>query len=369
MKKTPLHPIHKELGAKMISFAGWEMPVQYNGIIEEHLATREKAGLFDISHMGELVVSGNDATEFLDYVTCNDITKIQENQVQYNAIVNEKGGVVDDVTIYKIQDNHYFICSNAANFSLVYEHFLQYNQGKNVTIKNQSTEWHQIAIQGPLAEEIISDYFQRDFSNLGYYRFTMFPDTEGMDMIISRTGYTGEDGFEIYTSIPTGIKLWKDLLGNYKDKGLVPVGLGARDTLRIEAKYSLYGHELSQELTPVESGISWIVKEKLNPYLGYNRIMKDKKEGPSKTIVGMELVEPGVLREGYPVMNQEHIVIGKITSGTYSPCLKKSIGLALIQTKWLSDSEDFLVDIRGSAKKAKLHLKPFVQGSVKKRKL
>ncbi len=352
----------------MVSFAGWEMPIQYTSIITEHLQTRSCAGLFDVSHMGEITLEGKGATEFLDFLTCNTIASISPNQVQYNAVLNRKGGVVDDVTVYRLDEEKYFICSNANCYQKVYEHFLHYNSNPSVHIRNESDIWHQLAIQGPMAEEFLSEYMNRDLSNIGYFRFEKIEDSSGNVMILSRTGYTGEDGFEIYSSIPTGIQIWKEILRIYREKGLVPAGLGARDTLRLEAKYPLYGHELSEDRTPVESGIGWIVKEKLKPYLGYERIMKDKKEGSRKTTIGIELCDTGVIREEYPVLSVEGVVIGKTTSGTYSPSLKKSIGIAILNSEFAEDGKNVLVEIRGTPKKAVLVQGPFVQGSVRKMK-
>lgn len=367
MKQTPLNSYHKDMGAKMVPFGGWDMPVQYTGIIAEHLATRTKAGLFDVSHMGEILVEG-DPTEvlrFLEKMTCNTIDSMREGQVQYNAVVNEAGGLVDDITVYKISESKYFICSNASNYEKVYAHFLHYNTSNAVSIRNESDRWHQIALQGPVANSIWEDYLGTNLKEIGYYRFA-FLDHQGERILVSRTGYTGEDGFEIYTSIPLGIDIWKELLAKYKDHGLVPVGLGARDTLRIEAKYPLYGHELAEDRTPVTSGIGWIVKEKAQPYLGYDKIIGEKKNGSSQKTIGIRLTEPGVLREEYPLFSVDGKPIGKTTSGTHSPSLKASIGMALVSQEFAKDGQEISVEIRGNLKKAILTTGKFIQGSVRK---
>jgi len=367
LKKTPLNEIHKKLGGKMVPFGGWDMPVQYTGIIAEHMATREKAGLFDVSHMGEIFLEGESSKllDFLEKITCNDVSTLLDGQVQYNAVLNEKGGLVDDITLYKFSDTKYMVCSNASNYENVYKHFLIYNNGINIS--NQSLDWHQIAIQGPLADKIFSEYLKVDLIDIGYYKFKILK-IFGEDAIVSRTGYTGEDGFEVYTSISSGIKLWQELLEFGKPFGLVPVGLGARDTLRLEAKYPLYGHELNDTRTPVESGIAWIVKEKKKEFLAFDKIITQKKNGASIGLAGVKLLESGVPRENFPVLNLEGKKIGFLTSGTYSPSLKQGIGLALIDKSEIINGKEIAVEIRGEAKKAIVFLENFIPGSVRKNK-
>jgi aminomethyltransferase len=366
LKSTPLNAVHKSLGARMVPFGGWEMPVQYASIITEHLATRNTAGLFDVSHMGEIFIEGDKDSllSFLEKLTCNTVSSLENFQVQYNAILNENSGLVDDITLYKFNDEKYMICSNASNYEAVYEHLKKYNS--NLKITNKSADYHQIAIQGPKADEIFSKYISMDFSSLGYYRFTIL-NFKGEEVILSRTGYTGEDGFEIYSSIPVGVKIWEELLNFGKDFGLLPVGLGARDTLRLEAKYALYGHELSSEKTPVESGIGWIVKEKNIPYLGYDKIISEKKKGSAYSTVGIKLLESGILRENYSILNSKNEKIGQTTSGGYSPSLKETIGICHIQTSYLNSEEEIFVEIRNEKKKATVFKKPFIIGSVKKK--
>ncbi len=364
-KRTPLNENHKALGAKMVPFGGWEMPVQYTGIITEHTSTRTNAGLFDVSHMGEIFLEGKkeNLLHLLEKITCNSIVSLENFQVHYNAVLNKDGGLVDDITVYKFNDEKYMICSNASNYENVYSHIVSFPN--EVSIRNESPDWHQIAIQGPRANEIFSKYLSKNLDYIKYYRFDLIP-FNGEDLIVSRTGYTGEDGFEIYSSIPTGKKIWEDLLEMGKPYGLVPVGLGARDTLRIEAKYPLYGHELNSYRTPVESGIGWIVKDKDKPFLGYDKIMLQKKEGPSEKIVGVKLTEPGVLRENYPVFGKDGSRIGLITSGTYSPTLKASIGLAILKKGFWDNNTEVQVEIRNELKKAVVHTGSFIAGSVRK---
>ncbi|PJZ69871.1 glycine cleavage system protein T [Leptospira perolatii] len=369
-KTTPLHGDHIKLGAKMIPFGGWDMPVQYSGIIAEHTATREAAGLFDVSHMGEIFLEGppSDLLHYLESVTCNSVSSLSEGQVQYSAIINENGGIVDDITLYKFNDRKYMICANASNVDSVANHLsknLPSNSG--IKLENQSNDWHQIAIQGPKADQILSNYLNRDLSKIGYYKFEAnMNGNESEKMILSRTGYTGEDGFEIYTSNQSGLKLWRELLEAGKPHGLLPAGLGARDTLRIEAKYPLYGHELNETRTPVQSGIGWTVKEKEVKFPKYELIIGEKLHGAVRRVTAFELSEPGVPRENMPVLDSAGKQIGITTSGTFSPSLKKGLGLAWIDSKSINHEEPILIEIRGQSKNAIVFTKPFVSGSIRK---
>jgi len=354
------------MAAKMVPFGGWEMPVQYSSILNEHLTTRKEAGLFDISHMGEILVEGKDAETFLEKMTCNLISDIKEGQVQYNAVVNEAGGLIDDVTIYKWNTNKYLICSNASNYEKVTGHLNKYRSG-NVHIEDKSSTYHQLALQGPLADKILSQYLNKNLNSLGYYQFQEF-DFQGENILVSRTGYTGEDGFEIYSSVNLGVKLWEELLQSGKPLGLIPVGLGARDTLRLEAKYPLYGHELSEEWTPVESGIGFFVKEKPLPFLGYDKILSHKKNKPLQKIVGLVLEEPGIFRENCSVCGEDGMLLGKTTSGSHSPSRKDSIGLAMLKIEFTEKGTIVYVDIRGQKKRARVETAPFWVGSVRNKK-
>lgn len=366
-KKTPLYETHRALGAKMIPFGGWDMPVQYSGIIAEHNATREAAGLFDVSHMGEIFVTGDPKAilDFLESLTCNSVASLSDFQVQYNAVLNENGGLVDDVTIYKFSPEKYMICSNASNYEAVTAHLLKHLPKSDVRVEDQSLNWHQIALQGPKANEIFSKFLGKELDSIQYYHFVIL-EYQGEEILVSRTGYTGEDGFEIYSSIPLGLKLWNELLVSGKPYGLLPCGLGARDTLRIEAKYPLYGHELNDRWTPVESGIGWIVKEKKNSYFSSEKILSQKKNGVASKIVSFALTEAGVPRENFRVLDSQGNEIGKTTSGTFSPSLKKGIGLALIKTEKIKDGESIQIEIREQPKQAIITTKPFIPGSIRK---
>jgi len=344
----------------MVPFAGWEMPVQYSSILQEHQAVREKAGLFDVSHMGEIEVKGTTAEEFLDSVTCNRVQEMQDGQVQYNAVLNEKGGIVDDITIYRVNPESFFVVSNASNYEAVTAHFEKYKIA-GTDVQNISNTIHQIAIQGPLAEDILRDFLNLDLSSIGYYRFKDMDSRFGK-LRLSRTGYTGEDGFEIYSDVNAGVEIWKGILAQKSSSGLIACGLGARDLLRLEARYPLYGHELNETWTPVESGIGWIVKEKTSVMPGYARVLEQKKSGPANQVVGFKLMEGGVPREGYAVVNESGAELGKVLSGGFSPIVNAGIGTAFLPV----GLEAFYIQIRDKKVPAKAEKKAFVQGTAGK---
>lgn len=345
----------------MVPFAGWEMPVQYSSILEEHVAVRTQAGVFDVSHMGEIVVKGPKSRDFLEHLTCNVVASLVDGQVQYNAVLNEAGGLVDDVTIYRISADNYFVCSNASNYEAVFAHFKKF-QTVGVEIENESDQWHQIALQGPAAELIFEETTGVDCSAIGYFRFRDI-EFQGALLRISRTGYTGEDGFEIYSDRESGVRLWNLLLESGAAHGLKPCGLGARDTLRLEAMYPLYGHELSAEWSPVESGIGWIVKEKTPPYLGYDRIQREKREGPAFKHVPFLLLEPGVPRAEYVAYAAGAAEpAGVVLSGAYSPTLKVGIGTVRLPAALAVPEQEFEVEIRGRRFKARVQKGAFVKG-------
>lgn len=359
LQQTPLFRRHVELGGRMVPFAGWEMPVQYTSIIEEHMAVRERAGLFDVSHMGEIMVTGARAAEFLDSVTCNDVASIKMGQVQYNAVLNENGGLVDDITIYRLKAEEFFVVSNASNYEAVTAHF-QKLAPADVKIDNQSASWHQIAIQGPMAEKILCSVIGKDPEAIFYYRFNDLT-WKGQPLRVSRTGYTGEDGFEVYSPKDVGIALWDSLLDAGRPLGLLPAGLGARDSLRLEARFPLYGHELNTEWSPVESGIGWIVKEKSKPFLGSARVLDHKKNSPPGRVAGFRLKAPGMARDGYSVL-VDGKPVAKVLSGAHSPVLKASIGTVYLPAAHLQ-TVNLAVEIRDKQIPAELVNGPFVKGT------
>lgn len=362
LKKTPLNEVHKRLGARMVDFGGWEMPVQYKGVIDEHLAVRGAAGLFDVSHMGEIEVKGAGALAYIQELTVNDASKLINGQVQYSAMCYAHGGVVDDVTLYRFDHDHYLFCVNASNTDKDFawmEEALEEGGFADVTVRNVSGDFAQLALQGPAAGDILARLTDTDLSKIAYYHFY-----EGLvadvPTIISRTGYTGEDGFELYFAPSAAEALWIALMEAGAGDGLVPVGLGARDTLRLEMKYALYGHELSSEITPLEAGLGWITKLEKESFIGREPLLRLKEEGVPRRLVGFAMTEPGVPRAEYPVYAGEEEV-GVVTSGTMSPSLRVGIGLALVRSDRAAVGTPLQIGIRSRRVGAEVVKTPFVK--------
>ncbi|MGZ3693115.1 MAG: glycine cleavage system aminomethyltransferase GcvT [Bdellovibrionota bacterium] len=348
MKKTPLNQAHIDAGARMVDFGGWHMPVQYTGLSQEHQAVRTKAGLFDVSHMGEVTVEGERAEEFLNYLVTNNVSKLKPGQAQYTVMCYESGGVVDDLLIYLRAPKKYLLCINAGNTDKDWDWIaLQGKKFPDVKLKNVSDEFCQIAIQGPLSEKIMSELTSYDLKSIKYYHFAE-TDVAGEFVILSRTGYTGEDGFEIYAPAALATKLWNKIYEAGQPLGLLHAGLGARDTLRTEMKMPLYGHELDAETNPLEAGLAWVVKlDKPNDFLGKEALLKIKAEGPKRVLVGLKTQDRGIPRQGYDVFNSEGTEkLGKITSGTQSPTLGAPIAIAFVKQGWQKPGTKLSVQIR-----------------------
>ncbi len=297
MKKTPLNQIHRELGARMVDFGGWDMPVQYSGVIEEHLAVRQNAGIFDVSHMGEIEVTGTDALAFIQYLTINDASKLVDGQIQYSAMCYPEGGVVDDVTLYRFNDRQFLFCVNASNTDKDFawmQQVLTKSGMTDVILTNRSQEFAQIALQGPRSIEILAALTDIAFADTVYYHFCEGV-VAGVQMIISRTGYTGEDGFELYLPASSAADVWQKLMAVGSPCGLLPIGLGARDTLRLEKGYALYGHELSSQISPLEAGLAWITKLDKNDFVGKAALVKQKADG-----IPRQTCRPRHAGAGYP---------------------------------------------------------------------
>lgn len=361
LKRTPLFEKYKELNAKLIDFGGWEMPVQFSTIIEEHHAVRNDAGLFDVSHMGEILVEGKDAESFLNYLVTNDVTKCQVNKAQYTAMVKPDGGIIDDFIIYKLDEQKYWIVTNAANTDKDYEWIMQHVKG-DVTVKNISDSIGQLALQGPKAEAILQKLTDTDLSEITFYRFAQGVEVAGIpDVLVSRTGYTGEDGFELYLAADRVAELWDKLLEAGKDEGIKPCGLGCRDTLRFEAGLALYGNELSEDWSPLEAGIGFAVKvDKEVDFIGKEFLAKQKAEGVKWKIVGLEVTGRGIPRNGYKVFSADGTEeIGHITSGTKSPTLGKQLGLALLSVDHAEVGTEVKIQIRKKLVDAVVVKKPF----------
>lgn len=357
LKQTPLYQVHLAAGAKMVDFGGWNMPVQYAGIIEEHKRVRESAGLFDVSHMGEFEVKGKDAKAFLQKILTNDLDKTKPGKTLYSPMCYEDGGTVDDLLIYCFSEEHYWLVVNASNIDKDWQWINSKMEG-DVTLTDISDSIALLALQGPKAQSILALLTDLNLNELKSFRF-IEGQVEGVDCVISRTGYTGEDGFEIYLPPTEVTKIWETLLEKGKPFGLAPIGLGARDTLRLEAKLPLYGHELGKDITPLEAGLGFFVKINTDKdFIGRAALAKQKEEGVPRKIVGLEMIDRGIPREGYKVAIGEE-EIGYITSGTASPSLGKNIGLALISADKAQIGDEINVIIRNKPAKAMIIKTPF----------
>lgn len=356
-QRTPLASEHERLGARMVDFAGWWMPVQYRGLKEEHQSVRSGVGLFDVSHMGEFRVSGAKALETLQWLTTNDVAKLKAGEAHYSLFPNEAGGVVDDLIVYCVKPNEeYLLCVNAANIEKDFAHVQKYNRG--AVLKNESADWGQIAVQGPRALALLDRLFPgtSEMKSFTHREFAF----DGTKVIVARTGYTGEDGAEVFVPKAHTVALWKMLLDKGGDLGVEPIGLGARDTLRTEMKYSLYGHEIDDTTNPYEAGLGWVTKPMAKDFLGKAPIVAVKEKGLSRKLIGFELTERGIPRQGYELKSPAGEVIGVCTSGTMSPSTGASIGIGYVTLPFSADGSEIAVDIRGKAVKAKVRPTPFV---------
>jgi aminomethyltransferase len=340
----------------MVEFAGWEMPVQYRGVIDEHVAVRTRAGLFDVSHMGEIVIQGPGALELSQKISANDVSRMKLQQAQYNLLMNERGGIVDDVIFYKMESDYFLICVNAANSDKDFAWIRKY-AGDKVEIENASARYAQLALQGPLAEKILQPLTSLSLAEIKPFFFA-FGDVSSVRCLVARTGYTGEDGFELYCDPAQAEALWQALVENGRPLGLEPAGLGARDTLRLEKAYPLYGHELDDSTTPLEAGLEWVTKLAKGPFLGSDMLLKQKQEGVRRKLVGLELLEPGIARSEYTLFKDGRSV-GHVTSGTKSPTLGKAIALAYVTIDEALQGNTLAVEIRGRRARAQIVAVPF----------
>ncbi|MCQ6273723.1 glycine cleavage system aminomethyltransferase GcvT [Bacillus sp. V3B] len=359
LKRTPLFDVYKEHGAKTIDFGGWDLPVQFSSIKEEHTAVRTKAGLFDVSHMGEITVKGTGSLDYLQKMMTNDIGKLENGAAIYTAMCYENGGTVDDLLIYKLENYDYLLIVNASNIEKDYKWLLDHSEG-DVQLENISGQVGQLALQGPLAEKVLAKLVSgTQLSNIGSFQFQKGVAISGKKTLISRTGYTGEDGFEIYCDQKDTIDLWKAILDAGKEYGVVPCGLGARDTLRFEATLALYGQELTADISPLEAKIGFAVKlDKEADFIGKVALKEQKENGLSRKIMGIEMIDRGIPRHGYPVFVGEE-QIGFVTTGTQSPTLQKNVGLALMNVEHATIDHEVQVGIRGKRLKAKVVKTPF----------
>jgi len=359
MLRTPLNEWHKRLGAKMVEFGGFEMPLQYTGIIDEHKAVRENVGVFDVSHMGEIEIVGPQALDLVQVLITNDASKLALYQALYTPMCYENGTTVDDLLVFRLKEK-YLLIVNASNIEKDLA-WIQKNAAKfNAEAKNASDAYGLLALQGPKAQNILQPFVNIDLSRLKYY-WAASAKLGGGEVLISRTGYTGEDGFEIGGPNELIVELWEKLIS----AGVKPCGLGARDTLRFEAGYALYGHELDERTTPVEAGLSWAVKEKAADYNGKAVLLRQKREGTPKKLVGFKLLEPGVPRHGYKLYNKEGKEMGYVTSGMKAITLNEYLGMGYVFQP-LKPGDRLEVEIRGQRKRAEIVKLPFYRGSVRR---
>lgn len=361
LKQTPLNAAHRRMGGRMVDFGGWDMPVQYPlGTLGEHLATRTRAGLFDVSHMGEFDVRGADAIPFVNRLTSNDVTKLVDGQAHYSAITTPEGTVVDDLLVYRFAEDHLLLVVNASTTEKDWEWFTSHLHGGQAELTNRSADYCQIAIQGPHATSILQKLTRTPLDEIKYYHFNV-GEVAGVPSIISRTGYTGEDGFEVYAAPDKAELLWDKMLdaGDFgAEEGITPCGLAARNTLRLESAMSLYGHEIDDTTTLYEANLGWICKLNKGDFLGREALAKQKEEGVRRKLVGFETLGKAPARDGQDVLVAGERV-GRVTSGSPAPFLKKNIGLAYVPVDAANVGQELSIDVRGRTVEARIVPTPF----------
>ncbi len=356
-RQTPLNAAHRKLGGKMVDFAGWDLPVQYTSVISEHEAVRTAAGLFDVSHMGEIEFAGKGALESANALITNDLTRAVDGQALYSGLLNDQGGFVDDVVVYRFSPERIFFCVNASNREKDFAWMK--SRARGVVPRDRGDEFAQLAVQGPKAAGIVQRLTKVDVSKakVGTYRFTQ-GQVAGVECIISRTGYTGEDGFELYCPPGGAEKLWWALLEEGKADGLKPTGLGARDSLRTEMKFALYGNDIDDTHTPLDAGLGWIVKLENHDFIGADVLRRQKAQGLTRKLVGFETTEPGIPRPHYPIL-KDGKPVGEVTSGTMGPSVKKAIGIGYVPLALAPEGSTFHVEMRGRLVAARVVKTPF----------
>lgn len=358
LKRTALFDKYAEHGGKTIDFGGWDLPVQFSSIKAEHEAVRTKAGLFDVSHMGEVLVSGKGSLPYLQKMMTNDVSKLKIGQAQYTAMCYENGGTVDDLLIYKRKEDDYLLVVNASNIDKDLE-WMNKHATADVEIKDASSDYALLALQGPIAEKVLQRLTATPLTEIGFFRFKENIQICGQNVLVSRTGYTGEDGFELYASPEAIVVLWEAILMAGESDGVIPAGLGARDTLRFEAGLPLYGQELSKDISPLETGLGFVVKlTKEEDFIGKDALSSQKENGIPRKLVGLEMIEKGIPRTGYKVLLNED-EIGEVTTGTQSPTLEKNIGFALIDSEHANLGTEVIVQVRKRQLRAVIIATPF----------
>jgi aminomethyltransferase len=360
MKQTALTEKHIELGAKMAPFAGYNMPIQYKGLKHEHEVVRTGVGVFDVSHMGEFFIKGPKALDLIQKIGSNDVSKLVPGKAQYSCMPNEEGGIVDDLIIYMIQENEYLLVVNASNIEKDWNWISKHNS-MGAEMVNKSDEYSLLAIQGPKAAEAMQSLTKTDLTNIKFYTFEIGDFAGCKDVIISATGYTGSGGFEIYVQNKDAKEVWDKVLEAGKDFGIEPIGLGARDTLRLEMGYCLYGNDIDDTTSPLEAGLGWITKF-TKDFINSEALAKQKEEGVKRKLVAFELIDKGIPRKDYPIMDSEMNIIGRVTSGTMAPSLNKAIGLGYVAKDFSTLDTEIYIQIRNKSIKAKVVKLPFYKG-------
>lgn len=361
MKNTAFKDIHEGLGAKMVPFAGFYMPVQYEGLIAEHINVRENVGVFDVSHMGEFFVSGPKAFDLIQYITSNDVSKLEDGNIQYSCMPNDDGGIIDDLLVYRINEEKYMLVVNGANLDKDWAWVSGKNEAFNAELVNLSDEYSLLAIQGPKAAEALQSLTSVDMAGLKYYTFKIDTFAGVEDIIISATGYTGSGGFEIYFKNEHADLMWKKIFDAGKDFGIKPIGLGARDTLRLEMGFCLYGNDIDDTTSPLEAGLGWITKFN-NEFNNSEYLKKQKEEGITRRLVAFELDSKRVARHGYDIVDADGNKIGVVTSGTMGPSVEKSIGMGYVPKSLMKAGSEIFVQIRKNIIPAKVVKLPFYKG-------
>jgi len=357
MKKTTLYTTHLELNAKMTSFGGYEMPIQYSGVTKEHLAVRSSVGVFDVSHMGEVFVSGEKALDFLQYITSNDVSKLTPGKIQYTCLPNADGGIVDDFLLYMLEENSYLLVVNASNMEKDLAWINKHNTF-GCTINNQSDNYSLLAVQGPKSIELLQELTNVNMSDIKYYNFKTGSISGVDDVILSRTGYTGEIGFELYVKNEDVKQLWEALFTTSIE--MKPIGLAARDTLRLEKGFCLYGNDINDTTSPIEAGLGWITKF-TKEFINHEQLKAQKEGGATRKLVGIQLVDKGIARKDYPIVDSDGNEIGIVTSGTMSPTLNKAIAMAYVPKELSKVGSEVYIQVRKKQLKAEVVALPFVK--------
>lgn len=358
VKQVPLNDVHVKLGGKMVPFAGYNMPVRYSSDIEEHMTVRNGVGVFDVSHMGEFTIKGPHALDLIQRVTTNDASKLVNGQAQYSSLPNEKGGLVDDLIVYKIKDDDYLIVVNASNIEKDWNWISKFNT-KGAEMQNISDDICLFAVQGPKAVDVLQKLTKTNLKSIPYYHFVVGEFSRVPNVIMSNTGYTGAGGFEIYVNKKFAKQVWDDIFNAGKDVNIKPIGLGARDTLRLEMGFCLYGNDIDDTTSPLEAGLGWITKF-TKEFTNSANLKKQKEEGIKRKLVGFKMIDRGIPRHDYQIKNAEGNIIGRVTSGTMSPLLGIGVGLGYVTMENVGEGKEIFIDVRGKNLKAKVQKTPLI---------